>query len=493
MLNEKLPRLADCYHPGVGVHSGVHMSQTLKAPFPWFGGKRAVASLIWSRLGNVDNYVEPFAGSCAVLLLRPHLPRIETLNDADHYVANFWRATQQNYEAVVSYADGPVNEVDLHSRHRWLVLSDHAKEFRERMRTDPDYCDPKVAGWWCWGLCCWIGGGWCSVPDLRADGTPKEKRPQPDTHRGHQGVHSGPCGEQRRPVIANPGSEHGHGVHGTPEVPADPASKVRIAAHNPGSYGKGVHAKGDVDVSNQRPQIRGGGHDGPYYGQGVHTKGPTGEFRPQLADYALGRGVHAGPAGGQIPLLRGQYGLTGAGVNMQPGAGSGPPAGTCEQRRQWLLDWFGRLRDRLRNVRVCCGDWTRVCSSESVTTRLGLTGVFLDPPYGTLAKRAKGLYAQDSLTVAEQVRHWCLERGPDPQMRIALCGYVGEGHEILEQHGWECVAWEAGGGYGNRTEKGKANARKERIWFSPACVREPTLFDHLDVESDHEKPRDQGP
>jgi hypothetical protein len=27
---------------------------------------------------------------------------------------------------------------------------------------DPDYFEPKTAGWWAWGLCLWIGGGWCS-------------------------------------------------------------------------------------------------------------------------------------------------------------------------------------------------------------------------------------------------------------------------------------------------------------------------------------------
>jgi hypothetical protein len=31
--------------------------QPLKAPFPWPGGKSRVADLVWSRLGNVDNYV----------------------------------------------------------------------------------------------------------------------------------------------------------------------------------------------------------------------------------------------------------------------------------------------------------------------------------------------------------------------------------------------------------------------------------------------------
>ncbi len=41
-------------------------------PFPWFGGKSAVADRVWTALGpDVMNYVEPFCGSCAVLLLRP--------------------------------------------------------------------------------------------------------------------------------------------------------------------------------------------------------------------------------------------------------------------------------------------------------------------------------------------------------------------------------------------------------------------------------------
>jgi hypothetical protein len=29
------------------------------------------------------------------------------------------------------------------------------------METDPDYYDAKIAGWWIWGACSWIGGGWC--------------------------------------------------------------------------------------------------------------------------------------------------------------------------------------------------------------------------------------------------------------------------------------------------------------------------------------------
>lgn len=37
--------------------------EPLKAPFVWFGGKRKVADKVWQALGDVDHYVEPFAGS----------------------------------------------------------------------------------------------------------------------------------------------------------------------------------------------------------------------------------------------------------------------------------------------------------------------------------------------------------------------------------------------------------------------------------------------
>lgn len=58
-----------------------------KTPWPWFGGKADAAPAVWSALGNVDHYVEPFAGSLAVLLRRPHVANrthhSETVNDLD--------------------------------------------------------------------------------------------------------------------------------------------------------------------------------------------------------------------------------------------------------------------------------------------------------------------------------------------------------------------------------------------------------------------------
>lgn len=81
----------------------------LRAPFPWFGGKSSVADLVWSRLGDCPNYVEPFAGSLATLLNRTGWSgegwqdgqnRIETVNDKDAYLANFWRAIQADPDGV---------------------------------------------------------------------------------------------------------------------------------------------------------------------------------------------------------------------------------------------------------------------------------------------------------------------------------------------------------------------------------------------------------
>jgi site-specific DNA-adenine methylase len=137
------------------------VSEPLKAPWPWFGGKSRIAGAIWERLGKVDNYVEPFFGSGATLLAAPWPSgRVETVNDLDGMVANFWRAVAREPDTVAHHADWPVNENDLHARHSWLVA--RKDSLAQRLEGDPDYCDAKVAGWWAWGMSCWIGSGFCS-------------------------------------------------------------------------------------------------------------------------------------------------------------------------------------------------------------------------------------------------------------------------------------------------------------------------------------------
>lgn len=302
----------------------------LRAPYPWFGGKSKVASLVWQYFGRVRNFVEPFFGSGAVLLGRP-LPfdGSETINDADCMVSNFWRALQADAEAVASHADWPVNEADLHARHLWLCHRKIDTDFVGRMKADPDFYDAKVAGWWVWGACKWIGSGWCEKSEWK-------QRP----HLGDQGM--------------------------------------------------------GIDRPSQ-----------------------------------------------QLPHLG-------------------------DQGRGEIYDYFAALAARLRRVRVCCGDWSRVCG-PTPTVKQGTTAVFLDPPYSGESGRDESLYASECLKVAHDVRAWCEDVGADPRLRIALCGYEGE-HEALESLGWTVEAWKARGGYASQAAEDNGNSARERIWFSPHCV-----------------------
>lgn len=168
-------------------------------PFPYFGGKRKVAHLVWERFGDVANYVEPCAGSLAVLLGRPNRPRIETVNDKDANVANVWRAIKHDPDQVAYYCDWPIFEADLHARHLWLVTT--GKERSERVMTDDGYYDAKAAGYWMWGICAWVGSGWCTKDGRTVDGGVRRKRPHlsnagrgimrqlPHLSDGNRGIH----------------------------------------------------------------------------------------------------------------------------------------------------------------------------------------------------------------------------------------------------------------------------------------------------------------
>lgn len=313
---------------------------TLRAPFPWYGGKSLAAPAIWQALGDCPNYVEPFAGSLATLLARPSTPHVETVNDADGLIANFWRAVAAAPAEVAKYCDHPVNEADLHARHRWLVGQ---APLLDQLIADPEYYDAKIAGWWCWGVCAWIGNGWCSRGAAPAGVT---------TYRS-------------LPKIGTPGN--------------------------------GVHAPS-------------------------HKKPVTNR----------GKGVHASSTDG-------------------------------------LVEIFDRLSDRLRNVRVCCGDWTRVMgrSTLGIDTSHGMTpcGVVLDPPYSH-ELRDKRLYRVDEPGVAVAVREWAIDNGDNPQLRIVLCGLEGE-HEMPPR--WRCVPGASRG----------ASSDRERLWLSPHCLaaRQGQLFE----------------
>lgn len=370
-----------------------------------------MAPLVWARFGEVRNYVEPFAGSLAVLLARPGEPSIETVNDADAYLSNFWRAVAADPDAVAHFADWPVNEADLHARHRWLVETGAARV--EKLKTDPDFYDPKVAGWWVWGQCLWIGSGWCSRPEWTGRFKMSAK------------AHSGVLRES---------------------LPRQMPEKLPLIAGG----SKGVNA----DVVQKRPALTGNGG-----GNGVH-KPSLHQKRPVLQHGEGGRGVHR--LSHQVPDLSGDSGAAGRGIH----------ASRFEDKSGGLQAYMRALSERLRRVRVCCGDFERILG-PAVTTCIGLTGVLLDPPYDNdlraVCYNHDGPEEETGVSVWWRAYRWAVEHGGDPLLRIALCGY--EHPDASFPPGWTCVPWKASGGYG-RSDRGKANARRERIWFSPHCLSE---------------------
>jgi DNA adenine methylase len=66
----------------------------VKPPLPYFGGKITVGPAIAALLPTHSHYVEPYAGSLAVLLAKEPSPH-ETVNDIDHMLMTFWRVLRE--------------------------------------------------------------------------------------------------------------------------------------------------------------------------------------------------------------------------------------------------------------------------------------------------------------------------------------------------------------------------------------------------------------
>lgn len=162
---------------------------TLAAPFPYFGGKRRAASIIWSELGDPSGFVEPFAGSAAVLLARPAFDgrRVETINDADGWLVNTWRAIQLSPDAVAAHAWGPVSEIDYHARLAWLQER-RTPELVSWLEGDPEVHDAKAAGWWLYVAACGIGDPWGPGPWRVIDGHLTDTRKLPHLGNAGRGV-----------------------------------------------------------------------------------------------------------------------------------------------------------------------------------------------------------------------------------------------------------------------------------------------------------------
>ena len=173
----------------------------VRAPFPYYGGKAHYASTVWSRFGVVDRYIEPFFGSGAVLLANPDPAGMEIVCDTNGFITNFWRAIIHDPERTAEYACYPTFHHDLTARHAWLRKWGAENE---KLLEDPEFYDPRVAGWWVWGKSIWIGSGWCEFERQ------KDVIPTIQTQKGGRGVSVQRVFDKRPEV--KPSSGGGRGV-----------------------------------------------------------------------------------------------------------------------------------------------------------------------------------------------------------------------------------------------------------------------------------------
>ncbi len=68
--------------------------------FGWYGGKYSHLDWLLPLLPDATHYCEPFGGSAAVLINRDPAP-IETYNDIDGEIANFFRVLRDHKEALI--------------------------------------------------------------------------------------------------------------------------------------------------------------------------------------------------------------------------------------------------------------------------------------------------------------------------------------------------------------------------------------------------------
>lgn len=125
------------------------MAGQVKPPFAYYGGKTTLAPQIAAMLPAHEHYVEPFAGSLAVLLAKKP-SRAETVNDLDGDLMTFWRVLRDRPDELERAC-----ALTPHSRAELAVAKDLAVEDDlERARrvfvrlTQSRSHSMKQTGWW---------------------------------------------------------------------------------------------------------------------------------------------------------------------------------------------------------------------------------------------------------------------------------------------------------------------------------------------------------
>lgn len=101
----------------------------MKPPFPYAGAKGTVAERIVSLLPDHVHYVEPYAGSLAVLLAKPPV-KMETVNDLDGDLMTFWDVLRDRPEDLARACQLTPHSRAEYTRCRQELPDDHLERAR---------------------------------------------------------------------------------------------------------------------------------------------------------------------------------------------------------------------------------------------------------------------------------------------------------------------------------------------------------------------------
>lgn len=94
----------------------------MKPPFTYYGGKTTLADTIANLLPEHTHYVEPFAGSLAVLLAKPR-SKMETVNDLDQDLMTFWRVLRDDPAGIERVCALTPHSRAERARRVWVLLT----------------------------------------------------------------------------------------------------------------------------------------------------------------------------------------------------------------------------------------------------------------------------------------------------------------------------------------------------------------------------------
>lgn len=118
---------------------------------PDIDNKRCAAELIWSIVGDTKVFMDSSFGFGAVLLSRPQshdlMKNVEVVYDGYCFLTNAWRSIVYSPDKVMKWIwSDSASEQDLSAAMSELMEA--SKLIGEKSLKDPEWHDPKIAGYW---------------------------------------------------------------------------------------------------------------------------------------------------------------------------------------------------------------------------------------------------------------------------------------------------------------------------------------------------------